>query len=106
TYGGNGSTCPPTGACIATNGVCTIRYQANCTFVNGTYQGNNSMCPAQGACIAANGDCTQVNSFQCAFQQGMFQGPSSACPATGGLHQPLPRPQRDGAEQRDLPVLG
>ncbi len=84
TYLGDNSVCPPTGACIAVNGDCTVRTQANCAFVGGSYQGNGSSCPGAGSCIAPNGACTQLNPFQCAFQGGTFQGSGSPCPTAGG----------------------
>lgn len=83
TYAGDNTTCPPTGACIASGGQCTVRFQANCNFVGGTYLGDNQPCPASGACIAANGDCTQVNTFECAAQGGNFLGAGSPCPTPG-----------------------
>ncbi len=78
---------PPTGACCAPDGACTVTTQANCAG-NWTSGGTctPNLCPQPGSCCAANGNCTVTLEANCT---GIW--------TIGGTCSPNPCPQPTGA---------
>lgn len=80
------SCAPPTGACCATTGNCTIVTGAQCQQSGGTYRGDNTTCatancpvPTQACCFASNQSCVDLTPSNCQGFGGVPAGFGTFC---------------------------
>lgn len=87
---------PPTGACCAPDGSCSIFTESDCLAQGGTYYGDGSTCdpnpcpPPVGACCLEGGTCIVMSEEICLGQGGIYYGNGTVC-------EPNPCPPPVGA---------
>jgi hypothetical protein len=76
---------PPTGACCAPDGVCSIVTREECYRAGGTIwtEGEDCQadCPATGGCCLPNGVCSILIETSCVNDGGIYQGDGAPCGA-------------------------
>ncbi len=76
---------PPTGACCAPDGSCSVLTEADCLAQGGTYYGDGSFCipnpcpPPLGACCLPSGECVLTSADICIGSGGTYQGDGTVC---------------------------
>lgn len=78
--GEDGIDCPPTGACCASDGSCSVLTEADCARANGSWRGAGGDCdpnPCLGACCFSDGSCQLTSEPDC--HGGSWSGSGSVC---------------------------